>query len=749
MDIQKSTSITEIEKRLDELRTEREELLQAASAIEGAHLSTYEIRPAGRHLLTIGEDLIQDQYAAIVELVKNCYDADSPDAIIVFRGIPEDDCLEICVEDHGHGMSTKDIINKWLVPSTDYKLSVRKSPSGRTMQGRKGIGRYAASILGDDLKLQTVDKSGTETSLYIKWDDLKHYQYLDQIQVPIETKQTDKKPGTLLTMRSKLSSNEYWNDKTFQKLRFELKKLIPPKEDSTFDSNFKITLKFENFFSDDRENRCETIKPYPILEFYDYRISGNITADGLGSLLYENNKIANSAVEHIDVNYGPTGCGSLSIDIRVYDRDKDAIDQLISRGLQDEAGKYVTKLQARQLLNDVNGIGVYRNGFRIRPLGDADFDWLKLNEHRVQNPSMKIGSNQVVGYVHVESEEISGLEEKSARDGLKDNAAYEALKAITRSVIVELEKRRYTFRRKLGLSNPSKKIERQLEGLYDYAPLKKSVSATLEKAGIPSPVMEEIANLISKEENKKNETIEEIRRAVAVYQGQATLGKIINIILHEGRRPLNYFKNQIPNLRFYGERFSQKRDELSYNEIVRLTGGISSNAEVFVNLFGRLDPLSAKRRDTKSKFLLGDSLKGAIAVFEKEYADNEIQISLHCPSNITFVGWEQDIYTIMVNLLDNSLFWIIEKKCSIREVDINVRETENGFVLDYTDSGPGISNELLESGVIFDPEFSTKPQGKGTGLGLSIAGEAATRNGLTLTAVQRENGAHFILSTDE
>ena len=63
-----------------------------------------------------------------------------------------------------------------------------------------------------------------------------------------------------------------------------------------------------------------------------------------------------------------------------------------------------THLQARQLLNDVNGIGVYRNGFRIRPLGDADFDWLKLNEQRVQNPSMKIGSNQVVGYVHVESE---------------------------------------------------------------------------------------------------------------------------------------------------------------------------------------------------------------------------------------------------------------------------------------------------------------------------------------------------------
>jgi len=747
METQKKPSITDIEKRLEELRAEKEELLQAASEIEGAYLSAYEIRPAGRHVLTIGEDLIQDQYAAIVELVKNCYDADSPDAVIVFRGIPEDDCLEIRVEDHGHGMSTKDIINKWLVPSTDYKLGSRKSPLGRTMQGRKGIGRYAASILGDDLNLQTVDASGVETILYIQWNQLAQYQYLDQIQVPIKTKQTDKKAGTILTMHSRLSENDYWTEKAFRKLRFELKKLIPPKADGTFDNSFKITLTFDNFFSNENDNGSETIKPYPILDFYDYRISGDISADGAGTLIYENKKIKNGAIEHISFDYGATGCGALSIDIRVYDRDKDAIDQLISRGLQDESGDYVTKQQARQLLNDVNGIGVYRNGFRIRPLGDADFDWLKLNEQRVQNPSMKIGSNQVVGYVHVESEEVSGLEEKSARDGLKNNAAYEALKGITCAIIMELEQRRFIFRRRLGLSNPAKKLERQLEGLYDYAPLKKSVTITLEKARMPISVIEEITDIISKEEHKKNEAIEEIKRAVAVYQGQATLGKIINIILHEGRRPLNYFKNQIPNLHFYGERFAKKRDENSYSEIVRLTDGISDNARIFVNLFGRLDPLSAKRRETKTEFSLHDALSGAVAVFDKECKDNGILIELDCPSNIKIVGWKQDIYTIMVNLLDNSLFWIVEKKFDIRRINIVVSKTDTGFILDYTDSGPGISDELLESGVIFDPEFTTKPHG--TGLGLSIAGEAATRNSLTLTAVQRDSGAHFILSTDE
>ena len=550
MENQQNLHITDIEKRLEELRAEKEELLQAASKIEDAYLGTYEIRPAGRHVLTIGEELIQDQYAAIVELVKNCYDADSPNAVIIFRRVPDKDYLEIRIEDHGHGMSTNDVITKWLVPSTSYKLSERESPSGRVMQGRKGIGRYAASILGDDLHLQTVDSNGQETTLYIEWKQLAKVEYLDQIKVPIKSQQTNKAQGTILTIHSHLIDNDYWTPATFQKLRFELKKLIPPKADGTFDNSFEIVLQFEDFFSNAEDNTTEVIRPYPILNLYDYRISGNIQSDGTGQLLYENQKIKNGATEYIPITFGKTGCGTLSIDIRVYDRDKDAIDQLILRGLQDEKGDYVSKLQARQLLNDVNGIGVYRNGFRIRPLGDSDFDWLKLNEQRVQNPSLKIGSNQVVGYVHVESEEISGLEEKSARDGLKNNAAYEALKEITCKVISMLEERRFLFRRKLGLSKPGKKIERQLESLYDYETLKNAVAHTLEKAGLPSPVMDEIAEIISKEEIKKNEVIEDIKRAVAVYQGQATLGKIVNIILHEGRRPLNYFRAPLKTSNF-------------------------------------------------------------------------------------------------------------------------------------------------------------------------------------------------------
>ncbi len=48
-----------------------------------------------------------------------------------------------------------------------------------------------------------------------------------------------------------------------------------------------------------------------------------------------------------------------------------------------------------------NGVGIYRNGFRIRPYGDLKNDWLSLDKLRVQNPSRNIGNNQVIGYVFI------------------------------------------------------------------------------------------------------------------------------------------------------------------------------------------------------------------------------------------------------------------------------------------------------------------------------------------------------------
>ena len=708
---------------------------------------TYKIRPAGRHILTVGRELIQDSYAAVVELVKNAYDADSPDVSIEFKKTSNRDNYMIVISDNGHGMSRDTIINKWMVPSTQDKLDRKHSPKGRIMQGRKGIGRFASSILGKDLLLETVTVEGEKTTVFVEWDIFEDAQYLDDVEILIETKKTSDPSGTKLTITGNIDFITLWDKNQFEKLQFELKKLISPVSTSAglrIDEEFSIYLSVDGF--PDVQTISGQIKPYPVFDLYDYRIKGNIKVDGKGTLTYSTQKARNTIDELITVDFSGEfiSCGELIFDIRVFDREKEAIESLIGRGLKDDSGNYVGKLQARQILNDYNGIGVYRNGFRIRPLGDADFDWLKLNEERVDNPSLRIGSNQVIGYVQIQSEELSGLTEKSARDGLRENSAFDRLKEISKLVIAQLEERRFIYRKKAGLSRPVLKVERELEQLFSFETLKTDISTKLIKADIDKEVTKEIIDLINKEEQSKEKIADEIRQAIAIYQGQATLGKIINVILHEGRGPLSYFRNQIPRIRKQSKIFLKDPSDVVLNELVKISDGIAENADNFVNLFGRLDPLAAKKRDSKKELYFKNIITDCLTIFEHEIKENNISVQLNCQSDLKYLSWQQDISAIFTNLIDNSIYWMVQKKAIEPKIVITV-VTNNDILsyIDYIDSGPGIEPSHIENGTIFEPQFSTKP--KGTGLGLAIAGEAAERNGLKLKAFQSDMGAYFRL----
>ena len=281
----------------------------------------YKIRPAGRLVLTIGRELIQDSYAAVVELVKNAYDADSPDVDIKFSRVPERGGYCITITDHGHGMTRDDVINKWMVPSTSDKLKRRRSPSGRILQGRKGVGRYAASVLGTDLFLETLTSEGEKTEVYIQWENFEKSEYLDDVEVLVETSETSEAPGTRLTINGDDALLNDWDRKQFGKLLFELRRLKSPVEIALSNDEFQISLSVVGF--PEMDNITETIEPYPIFDLFDYRVSGNIESNGKGSLEYSIQKIRNAPHETILFDYGqPTNCGDLFLDIRVYDRDK-------------------------------------------------------------------------------------------------------------------------------------------------------------------------------------------------------------------------------------------------------------------------------------------------------------------------------------------------------------------------------------------------------------------------------------------
>jgi len=728
----------------------------------------YQIRPAGRHIITIGRDLIKDKYAAIVELVKNAYDADSPNCTISLLPFEKEITLDnetgitrgikVIVKDEGHGMSFDTVTEKWMVPSTDDKLKREISPKGRLMQGKKGIGRYSASIIGDDLVLQTIDELGELTTLYLIWKDFQDAQYLADVDVLIENFSTNKKCGTEIIIVGDENHLNEWNVKQIQNLKFELKKLIPPidKKEHKIKSdteNFKILLELGDFPFEGYSNIIENIEPYPLLDLFDYRISGVVSKDGFANLKFENKRIKNSPVEIIkefkillnqpnSKNF-QNFCGEVILDFRVFDRDPGSIDGLIERGLKDPlTGEYVGRREARNILDTYNGIGVYRNGFRLRPLGDAGYDWLFLDKERVQNPSLKIGCDQVLGFIHIESEEKSKLEEKSARDGIKETAEYFGLNEIAKQVLKELENRRFIYRQNVGLGRSNRNLNDKINVLYNFKDLKDKINKELDALGIEEPKKEKINKIIVEKEERNNKIADDLKQAIALYQGQATVGKIVNIILHEGRKPLGYFKNQIPLINEWKVELTENYDQDILDKILNRLTVIDEQSNIFIKLFGKLDPLSSKKRDKKKDFNIRKVIENVKDVFLSEINSQNITYRIDCESNMTCFGWQEDFYIVLTNLVDNSIYWLQSIEDRVKEISIKVYEEDDLLIIEYKDNGPGIEKQLIESEAIFEPEFSNKTGG-GSGLGLAIAGEAIDRNDGDLKAIYSETGAFF------
>lgn len=111
----------------------------------------------------LGEQLIKNERIALIEIVKNAYDADAEWVKISFCGFEGDYKItsesKIIIEDSGHGMTNEVIEEHWLNPATPEKKRRKKikatTKKGRVIQGEKGIGRFALLKLGRKINVVT------------------------------------------------------------------------------------------------------------------------------------------------------------------------------------------------------------------------------------------------------------------------------------------------------------------------------------------------------------------------------------------------------------------------------------------------------------------------------------------------------------------------------------------------------------------------------------------------------------------
>jgi signal transduction histidine kinase len=670
------------------------------------------LRPRARLIRTIGRDLISNEVVAVVELIKNCYDADAGKVRIVFEEPLEPSQGGILIEDDGVGM-TLDVIKKaWFEPATVSKTRKPVTAGGRRVTGEKGIGRFAAARIAQAMEVETVAK-GTKSLVRVRFDWGRFDDeslYLDEVKCRWEEAPAPRgrRHGTRLHL-SKL--NEEWDDDSFSRLRGELSRLVSPNRGG---DDFEISLVLPKRF----QEYAGTISPPPILGRPHYRLAGSVDEKGRIAAEYAGPDAGKPVAVSGEVTRAkgrvPTS-GPFRFEFGVWDRDN--LDPLA-----DKLGSTVRRL--REDLNSACGISIYRDDFRVLL---ADNDWLGLDLRRVQNPTMRLSNNQVVGAVFITADENKGLRDQTNREGIVSSAAFDDFKDAVVRVLAKLEEKRDTHRRAL---RPQKPATGLFEAL-DIAPLREYVEKRY-------PADAELKKFLGEKTKAFEHGVSEVQQVLARYRRLATLGQIIDVVLHDGRTPVAAISNEaalaMRDIRRAGD------DGVDADVLGPRLTTIAQQAEMLTALFRRLSPFSGRKRGRPSEIAIEKIIAATFELFAKRISDLHVKVTL--PEGRTMITADQaEMQQIFVNLLDNSLYWLEKLDEKKREISVQVSTTPGELVVLFSDSGPGVQEDVRDR--IFDPYFSTKPDG--VGLGLTIAGETADEyNGaLELIAGGPLRGATF------
>lgn len=275
------------------------EIPASAEVVSTTHL---EVHPSV--VFKLGADLITDDMQALIELVKNSYDADASlvqvavdteawiDAVTgeIVEDAPDEnpsrgDRLRgrIVVRDDGTGMDLDRIRRGWLTVSSSHKhdMKVRgdTTAKSRTPLGDKGLGRLGAQRLGDVMTLTTRQRiaghgdtgSGGESALRvtIRWSDFADAENLSAVPIRVErVEDVDFGPGTELEIRG-LRDSEFWRQGETESLQRELATMISPYEGV---SGFRLSLTIDGVSVNLREKAQAILDAAPVV--YEFKFDG-------------------------------------------------------------------------------------------------------------------------------------------------------------------------------------------------------------------------------------------------------------------------------------------------------------------------------------------------------------------------------------------------------------------------------------------------------------------------------------------
>jgi signal transduction histidine kinase len=661
-----------------------------------------------RLLLELGERLISRDEIAVVELVKNAYDADANSVKV------EIESANIEISDDGEGMDKSDIVEGWLTIGSSFKKQHVTTKKGRRVLGEKGLGRLAILRLGRKITIFTQKKGQPCFKIIIDWTDLrnklvhsKNYTALADFDLQIIQITDNVFPenhGTKILIEK---LNKPWDKKAIDHLTTFLSRLLEEHDRGMIEEEkkFKIT-----YIANDN---LIPLRPPEILfnPHYYLDISIDNTGKYSGSLSWkiekdQGSEIVEGRIPHAKKVRGETeifwesdpemGSGPFSFKLYAWDLDAREI----------KGSKDALKLWS--------GVSLVKDSIRVI---QPDSDWLGLDLRRVQNPTTRLSSNQVIGSVFTKSEDNPGLIDKTDREGLLDSDSFRLLKKAIFTFFDIVEKKRYKLRRSKTLSKGF------VFTSLDTQPLK------LMTKDLPKERQEEFEEYI--------DNLDSYRAYVEEWalgrDRMATMGLLGARLIHETRNALVNITDSYPLIR-------NSLSEIPPN-IRDAVERMVRSGESIKRTFNELNPFLKFRQKRALEDIHFKAVVSSLEyLFKPDINRNKIQIQNKIDDKIIYRSNRTDSFVIFANLLDNSIYWIEQNESKMRLIEFRATLNKDNLVIQIADSGPGIDSE--EYDLIFETGWSKKFEG--TGLGLSIVKDIVeSYNGKI--RVDRDNDLHGAL----
>lgn len=734
-------------------------------------------RPYGRLITMLGEQLIKNEKIALLELIKNSYDADASWVQIRFinlkksgAGLENNENSVIEIEDDGIGMTFDIIKDSWMNPASPYKYIKKKMGEGRTekgriMQGEKGIGRYAAFRLGYTIEIFTRAKQTQSNEIYLKSDlsvfddellakkgDLSNkpvfiedvkYEYeiraspeiITQKTLIVQGLTTERPPHGTLIRVTNLKGN--WSEDKIHDVFEDCLRLVSPfnKVDFTID----ILFNEESIFSAEERDRLANL-----LDIADIKIDGVVDKEGRCKFTLNGKQVEMSLLddcsddksirEHFFDIDGKLKrrpeCGPFEFKFYVFDFERRAS---LASPLSDEDKKLIKSHRTY----------VYRDGIRVNPYGDPHDDWLGLDIKRgTYRAGEYLSNDQVIGYVGITSKDNPDLRDKSSREGLMDiGNAYEDIRKLLLGILGYLNKELKKLKTEKELREDRRKQEK---GLYiKESPVEKNLSIIEEhfnrlhdSEGITT------LNKLVKEYHQEKKIFKE---RVEVVEDLAGVGMAVDAASHDLMIMMTRAAETLNLLIKMAEKDNFDNDKLR-GDLDKLRGQF---AYIEDQIHG-IQPLFRSSRRRSKNLRISDIIDKVKLYYSVPIDKRKIKVIVDEIGPPLVVKCSEGILLqVFINLMDNAVYWLTTSINENKEIKIVIDGTKCEVV--FADNGTGVRKSDLQ--FIFEPFFSTKGI-KGRGLGLYIARQLLGRYDYEIDyIIDKDNavldGANFLVSFGE